>query len=250
MNKSSGHFQYKEIDPEGFETLRVIADAVNFNNWTCDVISPFCNGKILEIGSGIGNISERFISNNADITVSDIRSNYISFLQKKFPELEQRNKILRMDLVDPEFDNQFSHLFETFDTVFALNVIEHIEDDVLAVKNCKKLLKQSGRLVLLMPAFMWLYNTFDKELCHFRRYNRKSMISLMQHSGLTTEKTFHFNAGGIPGWYVSGKLMHNKTIPQGQMNIFDKLVPAFRLLDTILMKKIGLSVIGVGKKLH
>lgn len=248
MSKSSGHFQYKEIDPEGFETLRVIADAVNFNNWTCDVISRFCTGKILEIGSGIGNISERFISKGSDITVSDIRNNYITFLKQKFPELEQCNKILRMDLVDPEFDHHFSHLTGTFDTVFALNVIEHIEDDVLAVKNCHKLLKPGGRLVLLMPAYQWLYNSFDKELYHFRRYNRKSMSHLIQNAGFSTEETFYFNAGGIPGWYVSGKLMHNKTIPQGQMNIFDKLVPGFRLLDTLLMKKIGLSVIGVGRK--
>ena len=237
-----------EIDPEGFETLRVIADAVNFNNWTCEVISPFCSGKILEIGSGIGNISERFINKGADITVSDIRNNYISFLKQKLPQLDQGNKILRMDLVDPEFDLRFSHLFESFDTIFALNVIEHIEDDGLAVQNCRKLLKSGGKLLLLMPAYQWLYNSFDKELYHFRRYNRKSMADLIRNAGFSTEQTFYFNAGGIPGWFVSGKLMHNKTIPQGQMIVFDKLVPAFRLLDKLLMKKIGLSVIGVGRK--
>jgi SAM-dependent methyltransferase len=249
MTGTPGHFQYKEIDPEGFETLKVIADAVQFNNWTYDTIKPHCHGKILEIGSGIGNISERFINNGADITVSDIRSNYIGFLRSKFPLLEQDNRIVMMDLVDPEFDHSFRHLFETFDTVFALNVIEHIENDRLAVENCKKLLKKGGKLVLLMPAYSWLYNSFDKELYHYRRYNSTSMQKLMLSGGLETEKTFYFNAGGIPGWFISGKLLHNKTIPQGQMNLFDKLVPFFRLLDELLMKKIGLSVISVARKL-
>jgi 2-polyprenyl-3-methyl-5-hydroxy-6-metoxy-1,4-benzoquinol methylase len=248
MSNTPGHFQYKEIDPEGFETLRIISDAVNFNNWTYEVIKPYCKGKILEIGSGIGNISDRFINNNSDITLSDIRPNYLSFLKQKYVSLLTEEKIILMDLVDPDFNNKFQNLSGTFDTVFALNVVEHIEDDVTAVKNCYKLIKPGGKIVLLMPAFQWLYNTFDAELCHFRRYNRNSMQQLLKSSELSTEKTFYFNAGGITGWFVSGKLFHNKTIPQGQMKLFDTLVPAFRLLDTLLIKKIGLSVIGVGRK--
>ena len=248
MSSAPGHFQYKEIDPEGYETLRVISDAVRFNNWTFETIKPYCSGTILEIGSGIGNISDRFIRSGYNMTLSDIRPNYLEFLKNKYPSLLPEEKIVLMDLVDPEFGHRFGHLFGTFDTVFALNVVEHIEDDLTAVKNCYSLLKPGGKLILLMPAFQWLYNTFDAELFHFRRYNRKSMQQLLESTGLKTEKTFYFNAGGIPGWFVSGKLLHNKTIPHGQMKLFDALVPAFRVLDHLLMKKIGLSVIGVGRK--
>lgn len=248
MSNQKQDFNFKEIDPEGYETLKVISDAVHFNNWTFDIIKPFCTGSILEIGSGIGNISSRFIDKGFNITLSDIRSHYRDFLKYKFPVQADRNKIIPIDLVHPDFENEYHELLASFDTVFALNVIEHIKDDSKAVENCYKLLKPGGKLIVLMPAFQQLYNQFDKELYHFKRYHSRDLKSLLSKNNLTIVKTFYFNAGGIPGWIVSGKIMKNKIIPAGQMKLFDLLVPAFRILDRLLLRSVGLSVIGVGKK--
>ena len=60
----------KEIDLEGLETLNVIEKANKFNKWMYDTIKPHCKGKILEIGSGIGNISEYFIKDNQNIVLN------------------------------------------------------------------------------------------------------------------------------------------------------------------------------------
>ncbi|MDQ3050143.1 MAG: class I SAM-dependent methyltransferase [Bacteroidota bacterium] len=248
MNPKPLDFQFKEIDSEGFETLSVISDAVHFNNWTFETLRPWCSGKILEIGSGIGNISGRFIENNYDITLSDIRSNYRDFLALKFPEISRQQKIKSLDLVHPQFEEEYAALLGSFDTVFALNVIEHIENDSLAIANCHKLLKKGGTLIILVPAFQALYNLFDKELFHFKRYRSADLNQLFISNSLIPIKSFYFNAGGIPGWFVSGNLQKNKTIPPSQMRMFDKLVPVFKLLDKILLNKIGLSVICVGKK--
>ena len=54
-------FQFKEIDKEGWETLLAISKADRFNRWMYDIIQPFIKGNILEIGSGIGNISQYFL---------------------------------------------------------------------------------------------------------------------------------------------------------------------------------------------
>jgi len=248
MSANAGDFQYKEIDPEGFETLSVIANAEHFNTWTFETIRPWCNGKILEIGSGIGNISHCFTEKNYDITISDLRSNYRKFLAQKFPALETQHKILPLDLVHPQFEQEYSNLIGTFDTVFALNVVEHIEDDSKAIANCAILLKKGGNLIILVPAFQSLYNKFDEELYHFKRYRKSDLQKLFSRNALETIKKFYFNAGGIPGWFVSGNLQKNKTIPAGQMKFFDKLVPLFKLVDKVLMNKVGLSVICVGKK--
>ena len=246
---SSDNFSFKEVDPEGFETLKVISDAVNFNNWTFERIKPFCKGNILEIGSGIGNISSRFLKNGYQLTLSDLRENYRSYLRHLFPDVAGENKILPIDLVHPEFEIQYASLLNSFDTVFALNVIEHIKNDNMAVDNCSKLLKKGGRLILLMPAFQSLYNSFDKELFHYKRYTSKEMNLLLKKNSFTVIHTSFFNAGGIPGWIVSGSILKNKIIPAGQMKTFDKLVPVFKILDALLMKSIGLSVIGVGEKI-
>src|SRR2546422_3892844 len=92
--------EFKLIDEEGWETLEAIAKADKFNAWMFDTIRPFCKGRILEIGSGIGNISQFFISNNYDITLSDIRDNYCDILREKFKD----SPIVNMNLTDPDFD--------------------------------------------------------------------------------------------------------------------------------------------------
>ncbi len=248
MTDSKPGFHFKEIDEEGLETLQVIADAKSFNNWMYAAIKEFCAGRILEVGSGIGNISELFLNDNLDLTISDIRDNYREYLATKFPELAEKNKIIDFDLVHPDFSNQYPKLIQSFDTVFALNVVEHIEDDGLAIANAYKLLKPGGHLIILVPAFQGLYNQLDQELYHFRRYSKTSLQNLFSKSHIPVLKSFYFNAAGIPAWYISGKMQKNKTIPGNQMKLFNVMVPLFKLMDKILMNKIGLSVICVGKK--
>src|SRR5688572_26925112 len=135
MKKEISGFDFKEIDDEGLETLQVIAEAVKFNEWMYSSISKYCAGNILEIGSGIGNVSEIFLNNNHDLTVSDIRANYRSYLASKFPKLASEGKVIDLDLVHPDFKKQYASILNSFDTVFALNVVEHIEDDKLAIEN-------------------------------------------------------------------------------------------------------------------
>ncbi len=238
-------FTYKEIDKEGWDTLDVIAGADKFNEWMYRTIRPHCSGKILEIGSGIGNISEFFVNANADITLSDIRQAYCSELRKKFPQVEQ---VLQLDLTHPAFDSEYAMHLGKYDSVFALNVVEHIEDDKLAISNCYKLLKNGGRLIILVPAYQVLYNRFDKELEHFRRYTKKMLNRKLTDAKFRIAHSQYFNFMGIPGWYISGKLQKNKTIPQSQMSLYNRLVPLFKLIDKCIFNSAGLSVISVGIK--
>jgi len=245
MQNSS--FSFKEIDQEGSETLSVIANADKLNSWFYQTIKPFCSGKILEVGSGIGNISQFFIQNKTDITLSDLRTNYLETLTKRFPGFDQNNFCI-LDLVDPDFDEKHKDKFNAYDAIFAMNVVEHILDDQQAIKNCYKLLKGGGSVVILVPAYQALYNRFDKELEHYRRYNQKSLNNLFHVADFKIIHEQYFNAAGILGWYVSGRLLKNKLIPEGQMKLYNSLVPIFKVTDKILFNKIGLSVITVGKK--
>lgn len=247
MNENK-QFDYKGIDKEGMETLMTIAKADKFNAWMYESIQPHCSGEILEIGSGIGNISYFFLSNGANITLSDLRENYFDVLKNNFNSYPNLKGIMILDLVDGEFDVRFGHLFNTFDTIFALNVVEHIEDDNQAIINCKKMLKKGGKLVILVPAYNFLYNRFDKELGHYRRYTLTALKKKFVNTGFEVKAGRYFNFIGIFGWFVSGKIMKNKVIPSQQMSLFNKLVPVFKFADSLLFKKSGLSVIVVGVK--
>lgn len=233
----------KEIDLEGLETLSVIEKANKFNKWMYETIKPYSKGRILEIGCGIGNISEFFINDNFEIVLSDLRDNYIEIVKNKFT-----NEVIKIDLVDVDFDTKHKDLIGTFDTVFALNVVEHIKDDHKAIENCKKLLINQGHLIILVPAYKALFNNFDVELEHYRRYTQKSLKQLIKANQLNIIKTFSFNVIGILGWFVSGSILKKKTIPEGQMGLFNTLVPVFKLADILTLKKIGLSVICISVK--
>lgn len=234
----------KEIDKEGHITLDVISKADRFNRWMYDTISPYCQGTILEIGSGIGNISQFFIANNQSIILSDLRQNYRDILKDKF----KNNTVIKIELAADDFEEKYKNYLNTFDTVFALNVIEHIKDDDLAIQHCKKLLKPGGTLIILVPAYQCLYNDFDRSLEHFRRYDKKSLKTLLVKNKLKPFKSFYFNCVGILGWFVSGRLLKNKTIPEGQMRLYNTFVPVIKWADKMILNKLGLSVIIISIK--
>lgn len=238
-------FQFKEIDEEGMETLDAISAADKFNVWMYDTIAPHCSGKILEIGSGIGNISNFFLKNGADITLSDIRNNYCDALRNNFKEYNA--EVINVNIADEDFDKKYAHLLNSFDTIFSLNVVEHIKDHALAVKNCNKLLKNNGTLVTLVPAYQSIYNGFDTVLEHYRRYTKKSLTELLEKEYTVTHKQY-FNFIGIFGWVFTGAILRKKTIPSGQMGLYNKLVPVFKIIDKIIFNSMGLSVIAVAKK--
>ena len=238
------NFTFKEKDEEGFNTLEAISLAHHFNAWMFEQVQPFMNGRILEIGSGIGNISQYFIDENADIVLSDIREVYCNALQQKFT----KNEVLNLDLVHPDFDKVYSHLQGSFDACFAMNVIEHIEDDHLAMKNLVSLLKVGGKVLILVPAGPSLYNDSDKGLFHFRRYTPSMMNQLFQSAPLLMEKKWMFNALGIPAWFFGGKILKKKEVEGKQMDVYDKLIPIARFIDWITFRKMGLSIIALAKK--
>ena len=162
---------YKEIDIEGELILKSMSKGTKLNHWMYSQIKPYVKGKILEIGSGIGNISRYFIENGDEICLSDIRDQYLKLLREKYPD----NEVIKIDLVDSDFDVKHSKLFETFELVFALNVIEHIEEDRKALINLSKLLKPNGFMYILVQLIKF-YLIIDKILFHHRRYNKRKSI--------------------------------------------------------------------------
>lgn len=236
-------------DPTGKATLEVVSSADRFNRWMYQTIKPFCSGRILEIGSGIGNISRFFIEDHQQIMLSDIREDYCRNLFRDFGKSPGVLGIEVLDLIDPGFDTRFSGHFGKFDTVIALNVLEHISDDELALNNCHKLLAKGGQVVILVPSYQKLYNRFDRELGHYRRYTKTSLSRVFSNTGFQIIHTKYFNFAGIFGWYFSGNILKNEIIPEKQMRLYNFLMPAIRNLDKIIFNRAGLSTIMVGRKI-
>ncbi len=235
---------FKEFDFEGEENLRAIAEADKFNEWMYQQVVPHCTGKILEIGSGIGNISYFFDRNEMDIDLSDIREQYRSYLKKSF----EKRAVLDMDIVADGFIDLHGDKLGTYDAVFALNVVEHIKDDKLAIENMIKLLKPGGKIIILVPAYQWLYNGFDVALEHFKRYTKSRLLGIFPTRGVKLIRSWYFNFAGIFGWFLVGSVMKKKLIPESNMKLYNVLTPIFKIADKVVLNKMGLSVIAVYQK--
>ncbi|MDP3914930.1 MAG: class I SAM-dependent methyltransferase [Bacteroidota bacterium] len=239
----------KEVEyKSGTDTLNVISDAENFNHWMYQTIKPHCSGSILEVGSGIGNISQFFLTDNFEISLSDLSTDYFKILENKFSGYKNLKGLFTLDFAEKELELKYPHLIGQFDTVFALNVLEHVPDHEQSIKNCYLLLKPGGKLVILVPAFQTLFNKFDVALEHQRRYTPKTLKKVMLIPGFKLVHCQYFNAMGILGWFVSGKLMSKNAIPGGQMRLYDQLVPVWKIVDWFLKPVLGLSVICVAQK--
>lgn len=231
----------------GEEILHVIANADRFNRWMYQAIRPFVKGNTLEIGSGIGNLSAFFLNDGTTISLSDAEKNYVEILHKKFYGFKNLHSIFTIDLENPAFETTHFDLKEQFDTIFLLNVLEHIDNDKQALQNIRFLLKPEGTIIILTPAYKFLYSALDRSLGHYRRYTSGQLIRLVTESGYESQKKFYFNFLGVFAW-LYGKLFRLKTIPPRNMGFYNKLVPVAKTLDGITFKKAGLSIIIVAKK--
>ena len=236
------------IDPTGKQTLEIIATSDQFNEWMYQSIQPCLKGEILEIGSGLGNISKFVIESGRSITLSDYNTEYQKILSETFSGFPNVKGVLNMDLQHPDFFNFYSSFKEKYDSVFLLNVIEHLQHDETAIENCRFLLKPGGHLVLLAPAYTFLFCRFDVELGHYRRYTTGKMKTILKNLSFEIIHSRYFNFVGIAGWLCFGKLLGNKKIKSGEMSAFNKFVPLFKIADRLILKKAGLSVITCGKK--
>jgi SAM-dependent methyltransferase len=244
MNDSGTGASSDEI---GERTLASIAAADAFNHWMYTGIRPFLKSPVLEVGSGIGNISAFCISDGHTIFLSDLRKEYCDTLANKFASEKNIIGIAPIDLTAESFESKYVNHLGKYKSIFALNVIEHIEDDTKAMRNLKKMLEPEGIVAILVPAYPWLFSRFDTELGHYRRYTSKTLNSLLERGGFAVNESFYFNAVGILGWFIFGKVLKRKQIREGQMKLYNALVPVIKIIDAVLLRKIGLSVVAIGK---
>jgi len=85
-----------------------------------------------------------------------------------------------------------------FDLVVALDVLEHIDDDVASLRSLAACLAPGGRLLLTVPAYPWLYSGHDLIHHHRRRYTRRGLERVVGAAGLRVHRAGYFNALLLP----------------------------------------------------
>ena len=213
---------------------------MRYNRWMFDRLRRWIGRRVLEIGSGIGNLST-FLVDREQLVLTDTREEYLNRLRQRFAG---RTNIAVARLYLPNDDSAVAR--QRFDTVICLNVLEHVDDDLSSLVAIRRLLAPAGRLVLLVPALPALYGTIDRALGHHRRYTRAGLADLLRATGYTLAHIEYFNLAGIPGWWWAGRVLRRDTIPGGSLKLYDALVPLFRL-ERFIPWRLGQSLIAIGE---
>ncbi|WP_243337779.1 glycosyltransferase [Anaeromyxobacter soli] len=216
-------------DAHGSQILGRLARAPRFNAWMADTIRPFCGQRILEIGSGTGNLTRQLIPRSRYVA-SDINPLYLQTLRS----LTADRPYLDVALTDVTAAGSFPKVEGGFDTVVCLNVIEHVEDDKGALENIRAVLSERGRAVVLVPQGPELLGTLDEVLGHKRRYTEASLRVLAIESGFEVREVLRFNRVGTAAWWLNGKLLKRRSFGLLQIVALNLLTPLFRLVDRVL----------------
>ena len=227
----------------GAQTLHALSAAPRFNSWMADTIRPFVGQRVLEIGSGIGNLTRALVRGRQRYVATDISAEHLTRLKSRFPQ-RPNLEVHHCDLTDA---SDFAPFQNSMDTVICLNVLEHIEDDALGLKNLYSILDHGGRALVLVPEGMSVFGTMDTALGHYRRYTESELKLKMEKAGFQVEQVVRFNRVSRPAWFVSGRIIKRTALDVNQMRLFDRMVWLWRKIDPILPWK-PTSIIGVARK--
>lgn len=224
----------------GSQTLESMSQAVWYNQWTVKKFEKYLHGEILEIGCGIGNFTKS-LEKYGNIFAMDVSNNYV----------EQTKKIVKKkDNVGWGDIEKGKYFFKNkkFNCIVCINVLEHIKDDQRALRNMYELLNRGGYLVLLVPAFSFLYGDIDKSIGHFRRYNRGKLRKMLNEIGYKIIKSRVINFLGGLGWWISAKILSDSKIDERKIKIFNFIAPFILPFEEMIEPPVGTSVLIIAKK--
>lgn len=223
----------------GSANLEFMKHAVNYNTHLTNLLSRHLSAEssILDFGAGTGEFALRLVEKGFNVSVLEIE-----------PTLAANLKELGLPTVAAPLQTSTS----IFSHIYSLNVLEHIEDDMEAVKTISSKLLSNGTLILYLPAFSILFSEMDKKVSHYRRYNKKSLRQLLLDGGFEVETIHYVDFLGFFAT-IAYKLTPNRdgSISIPAIRFYDKFVfPLNAVMDRIFNRYCGKNLFAVAHKVR
>lgn len=224
--------------------LELFAEAANWKRYLKAELSPYLGESVLEVGAGLGgttaflcgSTARRWLCLEPDTALAAELASKIG--SGALPGACEALNGTIADLEAKDF----------FDTILYVDVLEHIGEDAGELRMAAARLLPAGRLVVLAPAHQSLFSKFDREIGHFRRYSIDSLAAL-RPEGLRTLRLDYLDSAGLLASWGNRLLLRQAMPTPAQIALWDRLlVPASRLLDPLLRRRLGKSVLAVWEK--
>lgn len=220
--------------------LQLFAKATNWKQYYAKYLRSHIKGDVLEVGAGIGGTTT---------ILCDGTQRSWTCLEPDAEMAQQMELVVKKEcchIVVGTIDDLPQG--SKFDTIMYIDVIEHIEDDRAEILRAFQCLKPQGKLIILVPAHQWLFSPFDKEIGHFRRYN-KSMLRAIIPTSLQKMSLFYLDSVGMFASMANKWFLKQPYPTSDQIHFWDKtMLPLSKILDPAIFHCLGKSLIGVWKK--
>lgn len=219
-----------------------------YSKWIYHMYEKYIGKEVLDIGGGVGTAISFYIDKAERVVATELFENQVNIMNKRF-ENYQYFKAIQADIMKDDFS-----AYDKFDTIILINVLEHIEDDRKALANMKKLLKDSGTIIICVPAMPGLYCYMDKNVGHYRRYARGELSQKAKENGLQVIENTYMNFMGIFPYWFKGKFgkdtggSFSTSIEQGESKLYSVATTILEPIERLFKPHCGISEFIILKK--
>jgi 2-polyprenyl-3-methyl-5-hydroxy-6-metoxy-1,4-benzoquinol methylase len=227
------------------DDLETMQEARRYSDHVFGLVRDFVGSRVLEVGSGIGTMTSRLVD-VADVVVGIEPNGNCATRLHEAMGTHPRFTLRSCHFEECDAAELASH---RFDSVLLINVLEHIADDVSALKTFEHIVVPGGRVIVFVPALQMAYGPLDAELGHHRRYSKRSLRAAFAAAGLDLVQLRYTNPIGLAGWMYNAHISKSTRHSVAQVRLFETLVAPWALpLERLLPPPIGLSLIAVGRR--
>lgn len=230
------------------EVLEDLRGARHYRRWLVRLTSPYLGADPIEIGSGIGDYAAELAPGRDSYTATEPDPDRFAVLADRFagdPVVRVQQLALPGGGGGPA--RQVGETGE-HSAVVMLNVLEHIADDVAALRSAAGLVRPGGAVVVFVPAFNGAMSRFDRLIGHHRRYTRRTLAEAVTAAGLTIERLHYVNSVGLISWFLLMRCA--RMIPRDTLALraYDAtVIRAVGWLERFVRPPFGQSVLAVAR---
>jgi SAM-dependent methyltransferase len=219
----------------GVDNLEVMSEAENYNRYLLGLVRRHArsDGRVLDFGAGSGQFALPLAELGFDVTALEPDA----LLRSRLP-----GRVAAVADPDELADRSFQ-------CIYTLNVLEHIPDDVAALRRLRSKLASGGTLLIYVPAFPVLYTSMDAKVGHLRRYTRRTLMAAVGAAGFAVESCAYVDSLG----FFAALLFKVADDGAGDINrralrLYDRAIfPISRLIDRLTGRWFGKNLLLIAR---
>lgn len=240
-------FEYRD-NAEHHEAQHRMGHLLAYYAWTLSLFGEGLEGPAADAGAGSGHFSALLAERVSPLLLLEGGSDNLAVLRARFAAKPDVT-VADVDLMQCE-DVLRAHGVRS---IFSLDVLEHLPDDVAALRQFHAALPTGGRIYIKVPALQWLYGPVDEASGHYRRYTRGSLRKAVETAGFQVEKCRYMNLAGVPPYFLKSRILKrqenfSRTFTPSQIERIRRIIPALKLVDRLVGPPMGLSVMCIARR--